>query len=66
MLCFVAPMINLCSRDLACAAAFYSECGFVEIFRTPVAGDPVHIELALNGFTPGIATIEAAREHHGL
>lgn len=35
MLVFVAPMINLCSRDLARAAAFYSEFGFVEIVRTP-------------------------------
>jgi predicted enzyme related to lactoylglutathione lyase len=59
-------MINLYSRDLSRAAAFYSELGFVETFRTPEAGDPVHIELSLGGFTLGIATIEAAKEHHGL
>ena len=26
----------------------------------------MHIELRLDGFTLGIATIEAAKEHHGL
>jgi catechol 2,3-dioxygenase-like lactoylglutathione lyase family enzyme len=63
---FTAPMINLYSRDLARAAAFYSQLGFVEAFRTPASGEPVHIELALDRFTLGIATIEAAKEHHGL
>lgn len=32
------PMINLYSRDLARAAAFYSELGFVEAFRTGYDG----------------------------
>jgi catechol 2,3-dioxygenase-like lactoylglutathione lyase family enzyme len=63
---FRAPMINLYSRDLARARVFYSELGFVETFRTPEIGEPVHIELSLGGFTLGIATIEAARVHHGL
>ncbi|HEX4808888.1 MAG TPA: VOC family protein [Bryobacteraceae bacterium] len=59
-------MINLYSRDLSRAAVFYSELGFVETFRTPESGEPVHIELSLDGFTLGIATIEAAKEHHSL
>jgi catechol 2,3-dioxygenase-like lactoylglutathione lyase family enzyme len=59
-------MINLYSRDLSRAVAFYSELGFVEVFRTPASGEPVHIELTLDGFTLGIATMEAAKEHHGL
>jgi predicted enzyme related to lactoylglutathione lyase len=63
---FRAPMINLYSRDLARAAAFYSELGFVEFFRTPESGQPVHIEMTLDGFTLGIATIAAAKEHHNL
>jgi catechol 2,3-dioxygenase-like lactoylglutathione lyase family enzyme len=63
---FRAPMINLYSRDLSRALAFYSGLGFVETFRTPASGEPVHIELTLDGFTIGIATIEAAKEHHGL
>jgi catechol 2,3-dioxygenase-like lactoylglutathione lyase family enzyme len=63
---FKAPMINLYSRDLARAVAFYSQLGFVETFRTPASGEPSHIQLALDGFTLGIATVEAARDHHGL
>jgi catechol 2,3-dioxygenase-like lactoylglutathione lyase family enzyme len=63
---FKAPMINLYSRDLSRAVAFYSELGFVESFRTPASGQPVHIELTLDGFTLGIATMEAAKEYHGL
>jgi catechol 2,3-dioxygenase-like lactoylglutathione lyase family enzyme len=63
---FKAPMINLYSRDLARAAAFYAELGFVETFRTPASGEPAHVELALDGFTLGIATVDAAREHHNL
>jgi catechol 2,3-dioxygenase-like lactoylglutathione lyase family enzyme len=59
-------MINLYSRDLSRAAAFYSELGFVETFRTPESGEPVHIELTLDGFTLGIATTEAAQRHHSL
>jgi predicted enzyme related to lactoylglutathione lyase len=63
---FRAPMINLYSRDLPRAVAFYSGMGFVETFRAPASGEPSHIELKLDGFTLGIATIEAARRHHGL
>ena len=63
---FRAPMINLYSRDLLRAVAFYSQIGFVETFRTPRSGEPVHIELKLDGFTLGIAKTEAAKEHHSL
>jgi predicted enzyme related to lactoylglutathione lyase len=66
MAAFKSPMINLYSRDLPRAVAFYSYMGFVETFRTPESGDPAHVELKLDGFTLGIATLEAAREHHGL
>jgi catechol 2,3-dioxygenase-like lactoylglutathione lyase family enzyme len=63
---FRAPMINLYSRDLLRSVAFYSELGFVETFRTPASGEPVHIELRLDEFTLRIATLEGAREHHDL
>jgi predicted enzyme related to lactoylglutathione lyase len=63
---FKDPMINLYSRDLSRAVAFYAELGFVETFRTPASGEPVHVELTKDGFTLGIATMEAAKEHHGL
>jgi hypothetical protein len=62
---FRAPQINLYSRDLARTATFYIGLGFTETFRTPAIGEPVHIELKLDGFTLGIATVEAAREEHG-
>ena len=63
---FRAPLINLYSRDLPRAVSFYSELGFIETFRTPASGQPSHIQLKLDGFSLGIATVEAAREHHGL
>lgn len=63
---FRAPQINLYSRDLARAATFYIGLGFTETFRTPAVGEPVHIELKLDGFTLGIATVDAAREDHSL
>jgi predicted enzyme related to lactoylglutathione lyase len=63
---FKNPMINLYSRDLPRAVAFYQEFAFVESFRTPASGEPVHIELAKDAFTLGIATLEAAKEHHSL
>jgi catechol 2,3-dioxygenase-like lactoylglutathione lyase family enzyme len=59
-------MVNLYSRDLARAAAFYADLGFVEVFRVPLIGGPVHIELMLEGFTLGLSTMEAAKERHGL
>jgi hypothetical protein len=63
---FRAPQINLYSRDLPRAMAFYQGLGFVETFRTPEKGSLEHIELKLDGFTLGIATFEAARIQHGL
>lgn len=63
---FRSPSINLYSRDLPRALAFYLGLGFVETFRTPASGEPEHVELALDGFTLGIATLQAARQTHGL
>ena len=63
---FRAPQINLYSRDLPRAVAFYKQFGFVETFRTPDKGPAEHIELKLDGFTLGIATFEAAQGQHGL
>jgi catechol 2,3-dioxygenase-like lactoylglutathione lyase family enzyme len=56
-------MVNLYSRDLARALSFYTSLGFVERFRTPASGPPEHVEVELEGFWLGIATIEAARAH---
>ena len=63
---FRTPMINLYTRDIARALAFYRGLGFVETFRTPPEGEPDHVELRLDGFTIGIATVAAASADHGL
>ena len=63
---FKSPLINLYSRDLQRAMTFYLELGFVETFRTPASGEPSHVQLKLDDFTLGIATVDAARDHHGL
>jgi catechol 2,3-dioxygenase-like lactoylglutathione lyase family enzyme len=60
---FRSPMVNLYSRDLPRATAFYADLGFKETFRTPASGPPAHVELQLDGFTLGVATVAAAREH---
>jgi hypothetical protein len=51
MATFKAPIINVYSRDLPGAVAFYSELGIVETFRTPASGEAVHIQLTLDKFT---------------
>jgi catechol 2,3-dioxygenase-like lactoylglutathione lyase family enzyme len=63
---FSAPQINLYSRDVDRAVAFYERLGFRQSFRTPATGPIDHIELMLGNFTIGIATMVAARDHHGL
>ena len=63
---FRTPMINLYSKDLPRALSFYESLGFAETFRTPKDGDPLKVELVLDGFCLGIATVEAARNEHGL
>lgn len=60
---FSAPMISLYSRDLSKAVAFYSVLGFVETFRTRSAASPSMSSSSWTG-SLGIASIEAAQEHH--
>jgi predicted enzyme related to lactoylglutathione lyase len=63
---FRAPQVNLYARDLPRTVAFYRQFGFAETFRTPDKGPAEHVELKLDGFTLGIATLEAAQRQHGL
>jgi catechol 2,3-dioxygenase-like lactoylglutathione lyase family enzyme len=63
---FRTPQVNLYSRDLPRALAFYMKLGFVEVFRYPAHGEPEHVELLLDGFNLGIAVAEAAQVNHGL
>jgi catechol 2,3-dioxygenase-like lactoylglutathione lyase family enzyme len=63
---FSSPAINVYSRDVLRLVAFYAGLGFRETFRTPKDGTPVHVELVLDGFTIGIASVDAAIADHGL
>ena len=63
---FSAPQVNVYSEDLGRALEFYRGLGFEETFRTPVEGDPIHVELVLDGFTLGIAEGTSAVADHGL
>jgi predicted enzyme related to lactoylglutathione lyase len=60
------PMINLYSHDVMRLVGFYERLGFSETFRTPEQGTPVHVELSLDHFKLGIASIDAAIAVHGL
>jgi catechol 2,3-dioxygenase-like lactoylglutathione lyase family enzyme len=63
---FSSPGINVYSRDVMRLVRFYEGLGFRETFRTPEDGSPNHVELVLDGFTIGIASVEAAIADHGL
>ena len=63
---FSSPAINIYSRDVVRLATFYAGLGFRETFRKPKDGTPDKVELVLDGFTIGIASVEAAIADHGL
>ncbi|MGA7671244.1 MAG: VOC family protein [Nitrolancea sp.] len=64
---FREPQINLYVSDVEASVRFYTELfGFTETFRTPVSGTPSHVEVRLDGFTLGVASFDAARDHHGV
>ncbi|MFN8441303.1 MAG: VOC family protein [Caldilineaceae bacterium] len=61
------PMVNYYVHDVEGIAAFYREnFGFVETFRTPATGVPIHVEVRLGTFVLGFASIEAAKAMHRL
>lgn len=64
---FTAGLVNLYSRDIEAGLHFYGDLlGFTETFRTPIDGIPDHVELALDGFTIGLGSVEAAKRVHGV
>lgn len=63
---FTAPEVILFSADVERASAFYQALGFVESFRTPRQGTPIHVDLELDGYRIGFASVESARRDHGL
>jgi catechol 2,3-dioxygenase-like lactoylglutathione lyase family enzyme len=64
---FRAPQVNLYAADVEAAVAFYRDLlGFTETFRTPQQGTPAHVELRLDGFTLGLASVDSLRAVHGV
>jgi catechol 2,3-dioxygenase-like lactoylglutathione lyase family enzyme len=63
---FREPQVVLFSTDVTRSAAFYASLGFEEVFRTPVTGEPIHVDLALDGYRIGIASVDSTRDDHGL
>ena len=63
---FRSPQVVLFSADVTRAAAFYESLGFTETFRVPEDGEPIHVDLTLDGYKIGIASIESTRDDHGL
>ncbi|WP_328848811.1 VOC family protein [Micromonospora zamorensis] len=63
---FRTPQMILFSEDVLRAAEFYAGLGFTETFRVPVEGEPIHIDLVLDGYKIGIASVASTRDDHGL
>ena len=63
---FREPQVILFSADLPRAAAFYESLGFTETFRVPAEGEPIHVDLVLDGYRIGIASADSTRDDHGL
>ena len=63
---FGNPQVNIYVDDVPASAAFYERLGFRESFRTPPAGEPLHVELRLDDLVLGIASVTSARADHGL
>jgi catechol 2,3-dioxygenase-like lactoylglutathione lyase family enzyme len=63
---FRDPQVVLFSTDVERSAAFYARLGFVETFRVPTEGAPIHIDLRLDWYTLGIASVASTRDDHGL
>ena len=64
---FHNPSINLYVKDVEASIKFYiTNFGFTETFRTPKSVEPDHVELKLENFTLGVASISSAKSMHGL
>jgi catechol 2,3-dioxygenase-like lactoylglutathione lyase family enzyme len=63
---FRTPQVVLFSENVTRAVAFYSSLGFTETFRVPTQGEPIHVDLDLDGYKMGIASVASTRDDHGL
>jgi uncharacterized glyoxalase superfamily protein PhnB len=64
---FTTPAINYYVENVDVAAQFYIEhFGFIETFRIPQQGAPVHIEITLGSFVLGIESQESGQTMQGF
>lgn len=63
---FKSPQVVLFSQDLTRTTEFYRALGFEEVFRTPREGEPIHVDLVLDGYRLGLASEASTRDDHGL
>ncbi len=63
---FRTPQVILFSENVTRAAEFYTGLGFTETFRVPIEGEPIHIDLTLDGYKIGVASVASTRDDHGL
>ncbi|MFC4019482.1 VOC family protein [Micromonospora sp. GCM10011542] len=63
---FRTPQVILFSPDVPRAARFYQGLGFTETFRVPTDDEPIHVDLVLDGYKIGIASVASTRDDHGL
>jgi glyoxylase I family protein len=63
---FREPQVILFSNDVERSASFYASLGFVETFRVPESGSPIHVDIVLDQYKIGIASVESTRNDHGL
>jgi catechol 2,3-dioxygenase-like lactoylglutathione lyase family enzyme len=56
---FRSPQVVLFVADVEAATAFYALLGFVERFRTPKEGTPMHVDVELDGSVLGLASLHA-------
>jgi predicted enzyme related to lactoylglutathione lyase len=63
---FRNPQVILFSSDVVRATTFYESLRFTETFRVPNDGEPIHIDLVLDDYRIGIASVSSTRDDHGL
>lgn len=63
---FRNPQVVLFSQDVERLADFYKGLGFTERFRVPTDGVPIHVDVALDDYVIGIASVDSTRNDHGL
>ena len=63
---FRTPQVVLFCAEPDRAAAFYARLGFTQVFRTPASGPPIHVDVELDGYRIGLASLTSTRIDHGL